>query len=265
MLGHMGGVPFFTCSLETSSPRVGTPEAHTHANATKHQRQRNAQTPRPNFCFALKQTGRRHGDVFRASFYAIARRSAILRVPSHAWLMARSEQLRQLAVQVASLESWSLTVCSPFWRRPLGSLRQSQPWSRLCLPRFCGLGPARVPLYPKPPLVALRAPSCSASVGPQVCPSRAAPRLFLTARSPPTAAPAPGPPLLAVSSLGARPVWPAPPPCPSFAPAADPSASVAQLARGGRPSGAAEGRRRKRDKHRRRDRRRSKRSTWRET
>ena len=27
-------------------------------------------------------------------------------------------------------------------------LRQSQPWSRLCLPRFCGLGPARVPLYP---------------------------------------------------------------------------------------------------------------------
>ena len=156
MLGHMVAFHFLRALWRLLHRRVGIPEAHTHANATKHQRQRNAQTPRPNFCFARKQTGRRHGDVFRARFYAIARRSAILRVPSHAWLMARSEQLRQLAVQVASLESWSLTVCSPFWRRPLGSLRQSQPWSRLCLPRFCGLGPARVPLYPKPPLVALR-------------------------------------------------------------------------------------------------------------
>ena len=61
-------------------------------------------------------------------------------------LMARSEQLRQLAVL---WKTWSVTVCSPFWRRPLGSLRQSQPRSRLCLPRFCGLGPARVSPLPK--------------------------------------------------------------------------------------------------------------------
>ena len=70
--------------------------------------------------------------------------------------------------------------------------------------RFFGIDPARGPLCLKPLLVAPWAPSCSVSVGPLVCPSRAAARLLLTARSPPTAAPAPRPLPLAVSSLGPR-------------------------------------------------------------
>ena len=57
-------------------------------------------------------------------------------------------------------KTWSQTVFNPFWKRPLCSLRQSQPWSAPCLPHFCGLGPARAPL----PIV-LVASFCSASVG----------------------------------------------------------------------------------------------------
>ena len=94
---------------------------------------------------------------------------------------------------------------SPSWSRPLGSSCQSHLWSRFCLPRFCGLDPARV----LPCLKLLLVPFCSVNVGPLVCPSRAAPRL--------TAALAPRPLPLAASSLGARPVRPAPPLRPSLA------------------------------------------------
>ena len=55
-------------------------------------------------------------------------------------------------------------------------------------------------------------------MGPLVCPSRAAPRLFPTGRSPPTAALAPQPLPLAALSFGARPVRPMPPLRPSLAP-----------------------------------------------
>ena len=46
-------------------------------------------------------------------------------------------------------KTWSRTVFSPSWRRPLGLLRQSQPRNGPCLPRFCGLGPARALPLPK--------------------------------------------------------------------------------------------------------------------
>ena len=121
--------------------------------------------------------------------------------------MTRSRQLRQLAVQLAPLSSRPSRAAVPSGSRPLGSSRRSQQWSKLCLPCLCGLDPARALLCPRPPPV-LVAPFCSASVGPQDCPSRAAPRLLLTARSPPTAGPAPR----------GRQAWPAPPPCPSLAP-----------------------------------------------
>ena len=127
------------------------------------------------------------------------------------------------------------------------------------LPRSCV--PVRALLLLSPRLVpnVLVAPSCSASVVPQGCPSRAVLRLLLTARSPPTAAPAPRPLLLALSSPGARPARASAPSVPRAA-AADPSASAAWFA--SRSSGAAEARRRNRDKHRRRTRRHSKRSIY---
>ena len=62
-------------------------------------------------------------------------------------------------------KTWSQTVFNPFWKRPLGSLRQSQPWSAPCLPHFCGLGPARALLCPGPLPIVLVASFCSASVG----------------------------------------------------------------------------------------------------
>ena len=44
-------------------------------------------------------------------------------------------------------KTWSQTVFNPVWKRPLGSLRQSQPRSAPCLPHFRGLGPrSRSPL-----------------------------------------------------------------------------------------------------------------------
>ena len=146
-------------------------------------------------------------------------------------------------------KTWSRTVCGPFWRRPLGSSRQSQQWSLLSLPRFYGLGPARALLCRRPPLVVLGAPFFSASVGPLGCPSRVVLRPRLTARSPPTAALAPG-----------LRCWPGP----SFAPrllipVRPPPGRLVEVA----TLALLRARRRKRDKHRRRNRRHSKFSMWR--
>ena len=123
---------------------------------------------------------------------------------SHVWLMARSEQLRQLVVQLASQASLEDVVThglQSLLEWPPGSSRQSHQWISFCPPRFCGLDPVLPCL--KLLLVALGSPFCSVNVGPLVCPSRAAPRLFPTARSPPTAGLAPRPLPLA---LGARPM-----------------------------------------------------------
>ena len=143
--------------------------------------------------------------------------SAVLRarLTSHVWLMARSEQLRQLAVQLASLETLedvvthglqSLLESPSRLVAPISSVEQGSS-AALLRPR----SRSRSPL-PKAPLGRSRGSILLSQRWLKSCP-----RLFPTVRSPPTAAPAPRPLPLATSSLGAGLVRPAPPLGPSLA------------------------------------------------
>ena len=133
------------------------------------------------------------------------------------WLMARSEQLRQLAAQLASLASLEDVVTHGLQSLLESPSRLVAPTSSVEQDSAASIALAVLPCL-KLLLVVHCAPFCSVSVGPLVCPLRAAPRLFPTGRSPPTAALAPQPLPLAALSFGARPVRPMPPLRPSLAP-----------------------------------------------
>ena len=139
----------------------------------------------------------------------------------------------QLA-SLASLEDGVTHGLHSLLESPSGLSRQSHLWSRTCLPRFCGLDPARV-------LPCLWSPSgppfCSVNVGLLVCPSRcqAAPpdRSVSTHRRS-------GSPACRVELRSAACAANASVPSEPRAAAADPSASPARPASGRPASGAAQ-------------------------
>ena len=137
------------------------------------------------------------------------------------FVRGRSEQLRLLAVQLASLASLEDVVTNGLQSlleapsgliAPVSAAERALP-AALLRPR----SRSRSPL-PRAAPNRSRGFILLSQRGPLGCPSRVVLRPRLTARSPLTAAPAPRPPLLALSSLGARPARPASPPCPSLAP-----------------------------------------------
>ena len=127
---------------------------------------------------------------------------------SHAWPVARSEQLRQLAVQLASLASLedvvphslqSLLEATSGLIAPISAVERALLAALFLRSR----SRSRSPL-PKAAYHRSRGSILLSQRGPTGCPSRIVLRLRLTARSPPTAPVLPWSPLLALSSLGRR-------------------------------------------------------------
>ena len=150
-------------------------------------------------------------DVRLCSFAAVSR------APPYAWPVSRSEQLRQLTAQLASLATLEDAVAPGIQtllevpQESVDSLLAAvhAPCTTLLRPRSCSLYP-----LPKAAPNRPRGSILLSQRGPRGCPSRA---VRLTARSPPTAAPAPRPLVLALSSPGARTARPVPPPRPRLA------------------------------------------------
>ena len=170
------------------------------------------------------------------------------------FVRGRSEQLRRVAVQLGSLASLEDVVTNGLQSlleapsgliAPISAAERALP-AALLRPR----SRSRSPLPNAAPNRS-RGFILLSQRGPLGCPSRVVLQRRLTARSPLTAALAPRPPLLALSSLGARPARLASPPCPSLAPRLLILVRLRSVC--------------KRDKHRRRNRRHSKRSMWRES